>query len=54
MKKKITTDQSNQKGRDKFDGGYKPRGSQLPPRQKRRTQQPPKKQQSGGEKGKKN
>ena len=53
MKKKITTDQSNQKGRDKFDGGYKPRGSQIAPRQKPPRQQQPKQQPSGGKKGKK-
>ena len=55
MKKKITTDQNNQNGRDKFDGGYKPRGSQRQPREKPPTQQPPKQQPpkqqpSGGEK----
>ena len=54
MKKKITTDQNNQKGRDKFDEGYKPRGSQVQPRQKPPPKKPPPKQQrSGSEKEKK-
>ena len=52
MKKKITTDRSNQKGRDKFDGGYKPRGSQIQPGRRQPSKQEPSKQQ-GGEKEKK-
>lgn len=51
MKKKITTDRKQQ-GKE-HNSGYKPRGSQIQPRQKPRTQQPPKQQPSGGEKGKK-
>ena len=47
MRKKITTDKSNQNGRDKFDGGYKPRRSQLPPRQ-----QPPEKNRVAVKRGK--
>lgn len=59
MKKKITTDQKNQKRRDVHKGSYRPRGSQTPPKQQPPKQQPPKQQppkqqppkQQGGEKG---
>ena len=55
MKKKITTDQKNQKRGDVHKGSYRPRGSQIPPKQQPPKQQPPKqqppKQQQGGEKG---
>jgi hypothetical protein len=51
MKKKITTDQ-RQQGKE-HNSGYRPRGSQMPPRQKPSTQQPPKQQPSSGKKGKK-
>ena len=51
MKKKTIIDQRQQER--EHNSGYRPRGSQIPPREKRPTQQPPKQQQSGGEKGKK-
>ena len=51
MKKKITTDQRQQEQEHK--SGYRPRGSQIQPRQKPPTQQPPKQPPSGGEKEKK-
>ena len=46
MKKKITTDQRQQEHKS----GYRPRGSQIPPKPPK---PPPKQQPSGGEKGKK-
>lgn len=50
MKKKITTDQKQQ---ERIEESYRPRGSQIQPRQKPPTQRPPKQQPSRGEKGKK-
>ena len=52
MTKKITTDQKKRKDGENFDGSYRPRRSQTPPR-KQPPKQPPKEQSSGGEKGKK-
>ena len=52
MKKKITTDQKNQKRRDEHKGSYRPRGSQKPPTQQP-PKQPPKQPPSGSKKGKK-
>ena len=53
MKKKITTDQRNQKSRDKFDGGYTPRGSQRQPVRRQPPKQQPPKQQGGQKEEKK-